>query len=51
MDSAAQGATLIDDLERQARWIEDGQSDGSPSLALAARLRALVAQLEGSRGT
>jgi hypothetical protein len=45
-DDDAQRAALIDQLEAQARWAEDGESESSPYLALAAHLRALKARLE-----
>ncbi len=44
-DASSDRAGLAQQLEARARWAEDGEHEGSPYLALAARLRVLAAQL------
>jgi tetratricopeptide (TPR) repeat protein len=41
----AQRTALAIALERRAQWAADGEAEGSPYVALAVRLRELVAQL------
>lgn len=43
--SAAERAALAAQLEEVAQQAADGEADGSPYLALAARLREMAAQL------
>jgi tetratricopeptide (TPR) repeat protein len=44
-DPAADRHALATAIEARARWAEEGQSEDSPELALAAELRALIIQL------
>jgi tetratricopeptide (TPR) repeat protein len=45
-DSSIDRGVLAQQLEERARWAEDGEQPGSPYLALAAELRALIVQLD-----
>jgi tetratricopeptide (TPR) repeat protein len=47
-DPASDRAALLQQIEDRARWAEQGEAEGSPYLALAARLRAIVEQLTKS---
>ncbi len=44
-NAAGQRAALTAELEQRAQWAENGEAEGSPYLALAARLRELATQL------
>ncbi|MCS6883034.1 MAG: hypothetical protein RMK84_18885, partial [Oscillochloridaceae bacterium] len=48
--AGADRAALADQLEAQARWAAEGEAEGSPYLALAARLQELAAQLRATDG-
>lgn len=45
-DPQSDRIALAQQLEDRARWAEDGETEGSPYLALATELRALIAQLQ-----
>ncbi|NWF80723.1 MAG: tetratricopeptide repeat protein [Chloroflexi bacterium] len=46
----ADRGALADQLEAQARWAAEGEPEGSPYLALAARLHELAAHLRAAAG-